>query len=471
MGKPDRLIAALTALTEDAAARPLPPVNLTDAAVRGDAEAVRAFLDGGAEIEERTIGFASPLAAAAGRGHLEVVKLLVERGASLDPATSVFPLLAFPIANRKLDVVEYVLSAGAPVAKYRPHFRDAVKNARWDVVDAMLAGGADPGWLSDAERAALDSFVAREQPRSPEYRQRLREEQARQFERARVTPAPKALADADRARHEAAAIAEIERDPALARARTGNGTPVLALAVSAGAHEFVRRLLAAGADPDDGGGGDAPLARAAARSDLPILETLLAAGADPNRSTAGSPHPLLAAAVAGSLACVEALLARGAKLRARDLKAALDRAGGPDAARIVTRLAALQTPVSATKRRATEAAAARPAEVVEPDPAAQQRARQEVEDMGDSIAGQVFASSGTFENLTKTGIQMSVEIRGAVYASSVTKKTTVLVAGEKAGAKLERAKTLGVRVMTEPQFHALLERIPITEEMKRRYLG
>lgn len=248
MGNADRLIAALSALAADAAARPRPPVNLTEAALRGDAAAVRAFLDGGAPVEERTIGFASPLAAAAGRGHLEVVRLLVERGASLDPEGSAFPLLTFPIAHRRLGVVEHLLKAGAPVARYRPHLRQAVAHRHWDVVDALLAGGADPAWLSAEERAQLEAFVAREQPRSPGYRQRLRLEQARQLERERVGPAPEPLAEPERARCESAAVAEVEQDPALARTRTANGMPVLALAVSAGAGRLVRALLAAGAD-------------------------------------------------------------------------------------------------------------------------------------------------------------------------------------------------------------------------------
>lgn len=469
MGNADRLIAALSALAADAAARPLPPINLTEASVRGDVAAVRAFLDGCADIEQRTIGFTSPLAAAASRGHLDVVKLLIERGASLDPEGAAFPLLAFPIANRKLDAVEYVLKAGAPVAKYRNHFREAVKQQHWDMVDVMLAGGADPGWLSDAERAQADAFVAREQPRSPGYRQRLREEQVRRFERERVTSAVQPLAEADRAHHEAAALAEIERDPALALARTGNATPVLALAVSVGAHELTRRLLAVGADPDDGGAAESPLTRAAARSDVAMVAALLAASADPNRSSPGSPHPLVAAARAGSLACVEALHARGARPQARELKTAIDDAAGPDAARIATLLGELQSPAAAQKRRAAAEIPASEPRKEHPDAARQ--AREAVMDMGDSVEGQVFASSGTFERFTQTEIEMSVEIRGGVYAASVTKKTNVLVAGTKAGAKLDKAKALGVRLMTEAQFLALLERIPITEKMKRRYLS
>ena len=294
-------------------------------------------------IEERTIGFASPLAAAAGRGHLDVVDLLIARGANVDPEGVGLPILSFPIANRRLDVVERLLKAGAPVVKYRSHFRLAVKNRHWDMVDAMLAGGADPAWLTEAERADLDAFTVREKPRSEDYRKRLREDQEGQIERARVNRAGPPLDAAERASREAEAIAEIERDPKLALARSDGATPVLALAVGGGARELVEVLLSKGADPNDGGSAESPLARAASRSDAALVDVLLKAGADPNRSVSGSPHPLTAAARAGSLACVESLLARGARPRARDLKVAIEQAGGPDAKAIAARLEALKS--------------------------------------------------------------------------------------------------------------------------------
>lgn len=364
MGNPARLIAALSALAADASARPLPAVSLTEAAMRGDLEAARAFCDAGAPLEQRTIGFASPLAAAASRGHLAVVELLVSRGASLDPEGSAFPLLAFPIANRRLDVVEFLLKAGAPVAKYRQNFRLAVKSGQWDVIDALLAGGADPAWLSEEERAQLEAFVAREQPRSAAYRRRLSEQQTQDLERAQVTRSAKPLSEAERAGQEAAAMALIEADPSLARSTTGNATPVLALAVSCGARDLARSLLAKGADPNAGGGGETPLARAAARSDPALVEALLDAGADPNLTGPGSVHPVLAAARAGSVACVELLLARGGRPRARDLKLAIEQAGGPEVKRITARLGDLQKPApprkASAKSRAKESRAEKP---------------------------------------------------------------------------------------------------------------
>ncbi|MBP6704381.1 MAG: hypothetical protein KA385_12785, partial [Vicinamibacteria bacterium] len=53
-------------------------------------------------------------------------------------------------------------------------------------------------------------------------------------------------------------------------------------------------------------------------------------------------HPVIAAARAGSLGCLELLIDRGARPRAREVKLALEQAGGPDEERITARLAGLQ---------------------------------------------------------------------------------------------------------------------------------
>lgn len=467
MGNLSRLIAALSALASDAAVRPLPPRNLTEAAVRGDLGSVRAFLDGGAAIEERTIGFASPLAAAAGRGHLEVVDLLLARGANPDPQGVGLPLLSFAIANRRVEVVERLLEAGAPIGKYRSNFRLAVKSQHWDMVDALLRRGADPAWMSDGERTQLETFAAHQQPRSPEYRQRFREEQARQAEQGLGARGGRLLEEAERARHEAEAIAEIERDPSLVHAKTDGATPVLTLAVGCGAGELVRVMLSKGASPNSAGPAETALARAAARSDAALVQVLLGAGADPNASGPGSPHPLLAAARAGSLACVDLLLAHGSRPRARDLRLAIEQAAGPGALTMVRRLESLKTPAARAK-----AAAVPPSHEPEPvdEGAEMTPAAEEVADLR-SIEGLVFAATGSFDTLTQMEIQMSVEVRGGIFKPSVTKKTQILVAGAKASSKLEKARAEGVRILTEPQFRALCRNLTITDEMKRRYLG
>ena len=46
--------------------------------------------------------------------------------------------------------------------------------------------------------------------------------------------------------------------------------------------------------------------------------------------------------------------------------------------------------------------------------------------------------------------------RGGKVSGSVSKKTTYVLAGEEAGTKLEKAKKLGVRILTENEFRKLL---------------
>jgi DNA ligase (NAD+) len=76
------------------------------------------------------------------------------------------------------------------------------------------------------------------------------------------------------------------------------------------------------------------------------------------------------------------------------------------------------------------------------------------------LAGQVFVITGTLSGLSRDEARDLLEARGAEVGSSVTRKTTALIAGESPGSKLGRARELGVRIIGEKEFLELAGRRP-----------
>lgn len=74
---------------------------------------------------------------------------------------------------------------------------------------------------------------------------------------------------------------------------------------------------------------------------------------------------------------------------------------------------------------------------------------------GNVFDGKTFVVTGTLLNYTRDSIVEEIERLGGKCSSSVSKKTDYLLAGEKAGSKLEKAKSLGVKVITEQEFEQL----------------
>lgn len=77
--------------------------------------------------------------------------------------------------------------------------------------------------------------------------------------------------------------------------------------------------------------------------------------------------------------------------------------------------------------------------------------------LDDRFAGKTFVLTGTLESLTRDEAQALIERYGGKAASSVSKKTSYVVAGDQAGSKLTKAQELGVEVLTEAEFKAMLE--------------
>lgn len=79
----------------------------------------------------------------------------------------------------------------------------------------------------------------------------------------------------------------------------------------------------------------------------------------------------------------------------------------------------------------------------------------EEEGEDDRFTGKVFVLTGTLQNYSRDEASNIIEKFGGKTSSSVSKKTSYVLAGEDAGSKLTKAQSLGVEVITEEQFEKM----------------
>lgn len=72
------------------------------------------------------------------------------------------------------------------------------------------------------------------------------------------------------------------------------------------------------------------------------------------------------------------------------------------------------------------------------------------------FAGKTFVLTGTLDNLTREEAKALIEDRGGRVRSSVSQKTHFVLAGRDPGSKLAKARELGVQILDEPEFRAML---------------
>lgn len=70
--------------------------------------------------------------------------------------------------------------------------------------------------------------------------------------------------------------------------------------------------------------------------------------------------------------------------------------------------------------------------------------------------GKIFVLTGTLQRYKRNEASDLIKERGGKVTESVSKKTDFLLAGEEAGSKLEKARSLGIRILTEEEFIAML---------------
>ena len=69
--------------------------------------------------------------------------------------------------------------------------------------------------------------------------------------------------------------------------------------------------------------------------------------------------------------------------------------------------------------------------------------------------GKTFVVTGTLHHHSRDAIHQWIKQLGGRASTSISGKTHYLVAGDKAGSKLAKARKLGVQVLTEDEFEAL----------------
>ena len=74
------------------------------------------------------------------------------------------------------------------------------------------------------------------------------------------------------------------------------------------------------------------------------------------------------------------------------------------------------------------------------------------------LAGKTYVLTGSLKSMSRDEAKEKLRALGADVSSSVSKKTTAVIAGEEAGSKLNKARELGIAVLSESGFLKLLNR-------------
>ncbi|MEM1060860.1 MAG: ankyrin repeat domain-containing protein [Planctomycetota bacterium] len=309
----DAIVARLIAAGADVSAENrygVQPLRL--ACMHGHADAVAALLEGGADPDAASAGGERPLMTAARAGDVATVALLLGRGVDADATeASRQTALMWAASAGHGDVVAALLAAGADADKATRsgmnalHF--AARDGRVDVVRTLLDGGVDVGRPTKPG----EGFKSGGQSRAPRRGTSalLFAVESGHFELALMLV--ERGADPNDLRSGFAPLHAISWTRKAGRGDNPGGDPEPRGSGEVGSLEFVRRLVAAGADvnlPVARGKrakarlnlkGATPALLAARTADRPLLELLVSLGADPHTPNSEGCTPLMAAAGVG----------------------------------------------------------------------------------------------------------------------------------------------------------------------------
>ena len=78
---------------------------------------------------------------------------------------------------------------------------------------------------------------------------------------------------------------------------------------------------------------------------------------------------------------------------------------------------------------------------------------ESLEGQTDKLQGQVFVVSGVFHQMSRNELKKAIEDNGGKVSSSISKKTSYVVAGDNMGpSKKTKAESLGVAIISEQEF-------------------
>ena len=84
-------------------------------------------------------------------------------------------------------------------------------------------------------------------------------------------------------------------------------------------------------------------------------------------------------------------------------------------------------------------------------------ASDKLKNVTDRLAGKIIVISGTFSHHSRDEYKDIIESEGGKNTGSISKKTSFVLAGENMGpAKLEKCRSLGIPIVTEDEFLAML---------------